>query len=125
MTDLYLQGGELLTRFEALDAFLVEHQGLWRPRPFTSLVLPWEAEHPDLARWLRGRSLEQAEAAHNYPERLEAPGIFAALASCSASLSHVGELPFTPLPAAASRLNVDVPGRKWQQIEAFGSHLGF
>lgn len=125
MTDLYLQGAELLTRFEALNAFLVEHHGLWRPRPFTSLVLPWEAEHPDLARWLRGRSLEQAEAAHNYPEHLEAPGIFAVLVSCSASLSHVGELPFIPLPAAASRLNVDVPGRKWQQIEAFGSHLGF
>jgi hypothetical protein len=121
MTDLYLQGAELLTRFLALDAFLVEHQTLWRPRPFTALVLPWEAEHAELAGWLRGRSLDQAEAA--LP--LDAPGIFGALAAYGLALSSVGELPSTPLHPAASRLNVDVPGRKWQQIEAFGSHLDF
>ncbi|MDN5485616.1 MAG: SAM-dependent methyltransferase, partial [Pseudomonas sp.] len=33
-------------RFQALDAFLIEYQGLWRPRPFTQLQLPWETEHP-------------------------------------------------------------------------------
>jgi hypothetical protein len=125
MTDLYLHGAELLTRFSALDVFLAEHQRLWRPRPFTGLVPPWEAEHPELAEWLRGRSLEQAEAAHNHPEHLDAPGIFGALASRSLSLSRLGELPCSPLHPAAPRLNVDVPGRKWQQIEAFGSHLGF
>ena len=125
MTDLYLHGAELLPRFLALDAFLYEHQRLWRPRPFTQPVLPWEAEHPVLADWLRGRSLVQAEAAHNHPERLDAPGIFSSLAAKGLSLSHVGELPSIPLHPAASRLNVDVPGRKWQQIEAFGSHLGF
>ena len=30
-----------------------------------------------------------------------------------------------PLEPARHRLNVDVPGRKWQQIEAFGAALGF
>jgi hypothetical protein len=125
MTDLYLQGAELRARFAALDAFLVEHQGLWRPRPFTGLVMPWEADHPDLARWLRGRTLEQADAAHNFPEQLEAPGIFSSLASRTLSLGNLGKLPSATLPAAARRLNVDVPGRKWQQIEAFGSHLDF
>jgi hypothetical protein len=125
MTDLYLQGAELLTRFMALDAFLAEHQQLWQPRPFTSLVLPWEAEHAELAGWLRLRSLDQADAAHNHPEQLDAPGIFASLASLGLALGGVGELPLALLHPAAPRLNVDVPGRKWQQIEAFGSHLGF
>jgi hypothetical protein len=37
----------------------------------------------------------------------------------------VDNLPSTALPAAHHRLNVDVPGRKWQQIEAFGAALQF
>ena len=43
----------------------------------------------------------------------------------SAALSAVGELPAHALEAAGHRLNVDVPGRKWQQIEAFASRLSF
>jgi hypothetical protein len=119
---LPLQGPSLLERFTALDAFLREHQALWRPRPFNHLHLPWEAEHPQLAAWLRQRSLADAEAAHD-PEHLPAP--FPALAEQAARLSAVGELPAGHLPSAPSRLNVDVPGRKWQQIEAFGSALTF
>jgi hypothetical protein len=47
------------------------------------------------------------------------------LAALSAELSAVGELPGHALETAGHRLNVDVPGRKWQQIEAFGSRLSF
>lgn len=125
MSVLYLQGAELERRFQALDTLLVRHQALWRPRPFTVLQLPWERSHPELAAWLRARSLEEAENAHNHPELLPAPGVFPSLAAETASLAQVGALPCMPLPVAAPRLNVDVPGRKWQQIEAFGSHLGF
>ena len=35
------------------------------------------------------------------------------------------KLPTHPLAPARHRLNVDVPGRKWQQIEAFGAALQF
>ncbi|QBF28955.1 methyltransferase [Pseudomonas tructae] len=122
---LPLSGSQLLSRFQALDGFLCEHQALWRPRPFTQLELPWEAEHPDLAGWLRQRSLSEAEAVHNDPGQLDAPAPFPQLARMAAALSAVGELPSMALPAASQRLNVDVPGRKWQQIEAFASHLGF
>jgi hypothetical protein len=120
-----LTGEALLARFAALDAFLTEHQALWKPRPFTHLQLPWETSYPELAAWLRGRSLEDAENAHNQPALLEAPEPFASLAALSASLSAVGELPAQALQAAGHRLNVDVPGRKWQQIEAFASRLQF
>ena len=56
----------LRQRFALLDDFLAQHQALWRPRPFTTLELPWEGEHPQLADWLRSRSLEDAEAAVSY-----------------------------------------------------------
>lgn len=125
-TSCVLTGDDLLARFIALDAFLIEHQALWKPRPFTHLSLAWETSHPELSSWLRGRSLEDAERAHNHPADLtDAPEPFASLAKLSAQLSAVGELPRHALEAAGHRLNVDVPGRKWQQIEAFASCLSF
>lgn len=120
-----LTGETLLARFTALDAFLTQHQALWKPRPFTHLQLPWETSYPELVTWLRGRSLEEAESAHNQPALMDAPQPFAALAATSLALSAVDELPAHALEAATHRLNVDVPGRKWQQIEAFASRLQF
>ena len=121
-----LTGEALLARFTALDAFLTEHQALWKPRPFTHLQLPWEKSHPELAQWLRQRSLEAAENDHHQPWLIEnAPAPFPELAALSRALSAVAELPAKVLEAPAHRLNVDVPGRKWQQIEAFASRLNF
>ncbi|WP_330206742.1 methyltransferase [Pseudomonas sp. AM14(2022)] len=125
-TSHVLTGENLLARFTALDAFLIEHQALWKPRPFTYLSLPWETAYPELASWLRGRSLEDAERAHNHPaDLIDAPEPFASLAALSIELSAVGELPEHALETPGHRLNVDVPGRKWQQIEAFASRLSF
>ncbi|WP_032610345.1 methyltransferase [Pseudomonas syringae] len=115
-----LQNDQLRSHFGALDSFLFAHQGLWRPKPFTHLRLPWEAQHPELADWLRQRTLDQADAA---PEQLDAPFPFTQLAAEAAALSQVGELPAFPLAPAEPRMSVDVPGRKWQQIEAFARHL--
>ncbi|MDY7530371.1 methyltransferase [Pseudomonas sp. Bout1] len=123
--DAMLTGEPLLARFRALDAFLTEHQGLWRPRPFTHLQLAWEARLPELAHWLRQRSLAEAESSHNLPYTLPAPAPFPELAAESLRLGAVDNLPSSALPAARHRLNVDVPGRKWQQIEAFGAALNF
>nr|WP_205345828.1 methyltransferase [Pseudomonas nitroreducens] len=120
-----MTGPDLLQRFLALDGFLLDHQALWRPKPFTALELAWEREHPELAAWLRSRSLDDAEAVHNAPEQLDAPAPFPALAATAAKLSVVGELPATPLGKLPNQLTVDVPGRKWQQIEAFASRLDF
>ncbi|MHB9798232.1 methyltransferase [Pseudomonas sp. MT3] len=123
--DTPLTGPDLLQRFQALDGFLLEHRALWRPKPFTQRELPWERDHPELAAWLRKRSLEDADALHNTPERLDAPAPFPALAATAAQLSAVGELSATPLGKLPNPLSVDVPGRKWQQIEAFASRLNF
>jgi hypothetical protein len=120
-----LSAADLKSRFLAIDAFLIEHQHLWRPKPFTHRQLPWETEHSELSTWLRRRSLEEAEAAHNHPETLNAPEPFVQIARQSKVLSDINALPTHALNAIPSRMSVDVPGRKWQQIEAFASSLSF
>lgn len=109
-------------RFARLDQWLVDNAYLWRPAPFTCLTLPWEQQHPELAHWLRGRSLQQAEQQHLIPWLLQAPEPFPALAQQALELSAVSRikpqtLDFDP------RLAVGVPGRKLQQIHAFTQSL--
>ncbi|MGE4404093.1 methyltransferase [Pseudomonas sp.] len=120
-----MSASALLERFHALDRFLIEHQSLWRPRPFVSHVLPWENDHVQLAAWLRQRSLADAEAAHTRPAMLAAPAPFPQLAESASRLSHIEALPAHELAAADSRQSVDVPGRKWLQIQAFAARLQF
>ena len=125
MSEPILTSGDLLARFQALDSFLLQHQALWRPRPFHYLQLPWEAELAELATWLRSRSLEQAEASDNSPFALPAPAPFPDLARQAQTLSQLGEIPSLDSPPRAHALSVDVPGRKLAQIRAFASHLPF
>nr|WP_314493325.1 methyltransferase [uncultured Pseudomonas sp.] len=120
-----LQGPQLLTRFQALDRFLVRHQPLWRPRPFHHLQLPWETDHPALANHLRHCTLAQAEAAETDPDASQPPTPFPQWADEARHLSHTPDLPDIGLPPAIPRLDVNVPGRKWQQIEAFGRRLDY
>ena len=116
----------LQQQFTALDAFLHTHQALWQPRPFTHHPqLPWEHQHPELGRWLRARSLEQAEVTHNQPYQLHAPAPFPELAVQAQALSKLPDLPHHAGKTLPARFSVDVPGRKWQQIEAFASCLSF
>lgn len=124
--DQPLENADLLQRFNALDDFLCAHQALWRPRPFVHYPqIPWEAKHPQLAAWLRAQSLEHAEATHNQPHRLAAPAPFPQLAATAHALSQIGQLPHSPANVLPARFSADVPGRKWQQIDAFARSLEF
>ncbi|MGK4386653.1 methyltransferase [Ectopseudomonas oleovorans] len=125
MSEPILTSGDLLARFQALDSFLLQHQAFWRPRPFHHLQLPWESELPELAAWLRSRSLEQAEASDNSPFALSAPSPFPELAHRAQALSGLGEIPSLDSPPRAHTFSVDVPGRKLDQIQAFANHLQF
>lgn len=125
MSEPILTSGELLARFQALDSFLLEHQALWRPRPFHHLQLPWEAQLPELAAWLRSRSLEQAEASNASPWELDAPAPLPALAHQAQTLSALGKMPGTASKERPTVFSVDVPGRKLAQIQAFASCLQF
>lgn len=121
-----LQGPLLLERFIALDRFLTAHQHLWRPRPFNHLHLAWEADYPALSNVLRQCSLEQAEAAEQDSGASALPAPFPQWAEQARLLTQTAELPDIGLHASATaRLNTNVPGRKWQQIEAFSRRLDY
>lgn len=129
-------GADYAARFAQLDAWLDEHQALWRAKPFTSPQLPWEAGWPELAAWLRSRTLEQAEAAHNQPHALDAPEPFASLARRAIELTrlpqwHLSAESLAGLSSPRSTtddhnrlpelLTRHIPGRKWQQISHFAA----
>ena len=109
-------------RFKALDQFLTEHQALWRPRPFYNLSLDWEHTHPELAAWLRSQDLAHAEQHHTHPQHLKAPAPFNQWAAKAHALTEVEALQ-QDVPQASEPTGV--PGRKWQQIQAFASALRF
>lgn len=110
---------DFLERFQQLDAWLNEHQAVWRARPFTQLQLAWEQDWPELSAFLRSRSLEQAEHSHNQPHLLDAPAPFAELAAQSQLLSRVEDWSREPPMQLPELLTRNVPGRKWQQITRF------
>ena len=133
-------GIDYAARFAELNAWLIEHQALWRAKPFTSPQLAWEADWPELAAWLRGRTLEQAEAAHNQPQLLAAPEPFATLAYRASELTQLPEWHKADPHCAPARvlglsslcsttatthttelLSRHIRGRKWQQITRFAS----
>jgi hypothetical protein len=120
----FLQGAALKERFNALNSFLIQHQPLWQPKPFIQLTLPWEQTYQALSAWLRARSLDEAEAAHNSPHTLQAPLPFSGWAEESRQLCAIGELP-RQHSEAPNAWSVDVPGRKWEQVEAFTQHALF
>lgn len=116
---------DLAEHFAALNRFLSDHQTLWRPRPFSDRPMAWEQTHAELATWLKSRSLADAERAQAQPHQLEAPEPFASLAQQAQALCNIAPLPQIVLPELPNRLSNDIPGRKWQQIQAFANSLSF
>ena len=115
----------LIQHFQALDAFLTEHRALWQPRPFVEGKMAWETEYPQLAVWLRQRSLTEAEAAHNDPGALAAPEPFRQIATRAIALSQLPPLQQHTTATPDPRLMAGIPGRKASQIQAFAAHLQF
>lgn len=114
-----LSGDALRERFLEIDTFLLAQQSIWREKPFTQLQLHWEADFPELAAWLRARSLADAEASHSVPTALPAPQPFTDWARQAEQLSSVGVFPYAALRERPARMQNGIALRKWQQIEAF------
>src|SRR5690606_17781997 len=110
----------LSPQFHALTELLRQTDRYWRPMAFRSQVLPWMVDHPGLV--LRLQNLP----AHDI-ERLGADP--AALVDwLTPDLPFAGQLQaLCELPVLARRLyppvqprfHAGIPGRKWQQVEAF------
>ena len=114
-----LSGHALRARFLALDAFLVAQQAIWREKPFIQQQLNWETNYPELAAWLRARSLADAEACHADPCTIPAPPPFADWAQQAEQLCCLGTFKHAQLSARPLRMQSGIAERKWQQIEAF------
>lgn len=116
-----LSGDALRERFLALDAFLLAQQSIWREKPFIQQQLNWEADCPELATWLRARSLADAEAAHGDPYSIPAPQPFTDWAQHAELLCQIGSFNPVALSQRPLRMQSGIAERKWLQIEAFAS----
>ncbi|TVP91405.1 MAG: methyltransferase [Pseudomonadaceae bacterium] len=108
-------------RFQALDSWLSQYQTVWREKPFTRLHCNWEADYPELAQWLRQRSLADAETAHNSLALLDAPAPLPELLTTAEQLSAVPDWSLAQAQTYPEQLERHIPGRKWQQIQAFAA----
>ncbi|WP_028615179.1 methyltransferase [Halopseudomonas pelagia] len=106
-------------RFQQLDAWLARYQSVWRATPFTQHKLPWEQDWPELATWLRSRSLAEAEQAHTQLQALHAPQPFRELSLQAEALSQIPDWSVAPVQSWPELLERHIPGRKWQQITRF------
>lgn len=118
-----LSGDALRERFLALDAFLLAQQSIWREKPFIQQQLHWEANYPELATWLRARSLADAEAAHGDPYSISAPQPFINWAQQAQQLAQLGSFAHLELNQRPLRMQSGIAERKWLQIEAFASSV--
>ncbi|MDM7856750.1 methyltransferase [Thiopseudomonas acetoxidans] len=115
----------LAQQFDRLDAILNARQDVWRAQPFMQRTLAWEKGFPELAHWLRRRSLAEAERDHLHPEQLAAPAPFQQWVNELAGLTALDSLPLTSEKTIPKQMHQGIPGRKWQQIEAFAQCLNF
>ena len=118
-----LSGDALRERFLALDAFPLAQQSIWREKPFIQQQLHWEANYPELATWLRARSLADAEAAHGDPYSISAPQPFINWAQQAQQLAQLGSFAHLELNQRPLRMQSGIAERKWLQIEAFASSV--
>ncbi|HKM37203.1 MAG TPA: SAM-dependent methyltransferase, partial [Thiopseudomonas sp.] len=114
-----LSGDALRQRFLALDAFLLAQQSIWREKPFIQQQLDWEVNFPELATWLRVRSLADAESCHGDPSSIFAPQPFADWAQQAQQLCRIGTFSHAALSERPLRMQSGIAERKWQQISAF------
>jgi hypothetical protein len=98
---------------------LREHALLWRSVAFRERRPAWEAVLPELAAALRALRLEQVEALHAEPHAAQAWLARWLPLDAVAGLEAVGAWPRMALRPWPSGFASTVPGRKWQQIEAF------
>ncbi len=113
----------LSQRFSALNRVLEKNCHFWQLRPFTLQSLPWQAQYPALCRWLDRLDADTiAQLEGDFPALCDALSPFIADAAQLAKLckSTCNAPVNDDYPAYLSNR---IPGRKWQQITAFGAAL--
>lgn len=128
--------------FTELTELLRAYQPYWRSAAYYTEHLPWKEKHPDLVRELMALPHERvASLARNGEDLTEFLTPFLPFAQALASAVNIDVLPQEPTKTVSPHFYVGMPGRKWQQVEAFArcvpatapilewcggkSHLGF
>ena len=118
------QPAQIDTRICALAGFLREHRTLWTLRSKAeervAADTEWGREHPRLLSWLQ--NLARRPSAGNdvlslEPWGPEAPAAVVEWQRCAEQLTHLTELPASPLALSKHHAR-NVPGRKWGQVLA-------
>lgn len=110
-------------RFSQLDRLLTDTREFWQFMPFSSSPSQWEQSHPGLTTWLLGLDEQQlihfkenpTELAMAVRKWLPQARELQALADLEA-MPHVERIP-------PRGLDTGIPGRKWQQLQAFNGVL--
>ncbi|MGF1726571.1 methyltransferase [Photobacterium nomapromontoriensis] len=109
--------------FSQLDSLLSQTREFWQFMPFATPQSLWEQRHPELSQWLLNVTDQEIEAFIQHPESLavamtrwipQAPRLMAL-----AALEPLPKVAYTP----PRGLDAGIPGRKWQQLEAFNGVL--
>lgn len=133
----------LSPQFHNLTALLHQHAALWRSVAFREPRLPWMDQHPRLVERLF--ALSPGEIDRLATDAVALTDFMAPYLPFAAQLQQLSTLPWLPQREIAKvdpRFGAGIPGRKWQQVEAFArcvpdaglpilewcagkSHLGF
>lgn len=109
-------------QFSALGSHLEAHRALWEPQPFLLETLPWEKTHGELARWLRGCSVDEIDRLEENPgAAMGAPPIWHQWLERGQELSRVPRITGTLSHPNPHWLAWGVKGRKWKQVDHFAA----
>ena len=116
---------KLAEQFQSLDRLLFQYQQLWKPRAFYQDVLGWESTHPHLLNKLYTLTVDDVLSIDGNFQALA--GFFHDVLDDALLLWHLCQLPESTKTDIHHSLTafdqVDIPGRKWQQITAFANQL--
>jgi len=120
VSDIALNTGDWASQFSRLSQLLNEQQSLWRPRAFTGNPLDWLQAYPGLGELLLALPAEEIEVLQGDSGALTR--LLQTELPFAGELHQVASLPPCEpkkLPPFDAHFHVGIPGRKWQQLQAF------
>ena len=109
-----------------LDAALASSEALWRPKPFHTPHVPWRSSHAPLFRSVVGLSDAELLVLQQDTNALQAfmcecEPSFAEVAAASRAIEEMASRFTQYEPRKSGRDHIGIPGKKWEQIEAFSA----
>ncbi len=115
-----MQNLEHSERFARIGEVLARNRTLWRTRAFYLTRLPWREQFPALHDYLLELSPAEVDALQENDEQLaESVGSLLPDVRALWALCRLPRLEQRTLNAVPDRFSRDIPGRKWQQVQAF------